>query len=179
MSYRPLIIKSEFTEFVKLGANVTKNSDIDTYIKDMQEIEYKPIVPLAFYNAITGTPGTELTAFLNDYVKAYLICGAYEKFLLWHGRNVAQFGLRENQEDTSTPISDKARAELIADVRRKTNVYLASMNDRLNDLLYTFDGVVYDFTSCEVSKSKPKIGMRQVGKNSTNKYWDKKEQRWL
>lgn len=35
MSYNPLIIKSEFLEFVKLGANVTKTSDIDTYIKDM------------------------------------------------------------------------------------------------------------------------------------------------
>jgi len=178
MPYRPLIIKSEFTEFVKLGANVTKNSDIDTYIKDMQEIEYKTIVPLTFYNAITGSPGTELTAFLNEYVKPYLICGAYEKFLLWHGRNVSQFGLRENQEDTSTPISDKARAELIADVRRKTNVYLLSMNDRLNDVSYTFDGVVYDFTSCDVAKSKPKIGMKQVGANR-NKYWDKKLQRWL
>lgn len=177
MSYRPLIIKSEFTDFVKLGANVTKNSDIDTYIKDMQEIEYKPIVPLAFYNAITGSPGTELTSFLDTYVKPYLICGAYEKFLLWHGRNVAQFGLRENQEDTSTPISDKARAELIADVRRKTNVYLASMNDYLSDVSYTFDGVVYDFTSCEIAKSKPKIGMRQVGSNK--KYWDKYLQRWL
>jgi len=177
MSYSPLIIKSEFLEFVKLGANVTKNSDIDTYIKDMQEIEFKPVVPTAFYTAITGTPGSELTTFLNDYVKPYLICGSYEKFLLWHGRNVAQFGLRENQEDTSTPISDKARGELIADVRRKTNVYLASMNDRLNDVSYTFDSVVYDFNTCNTSKSKPKIGMRQVG--ASKKYWDKKEQRWL
>ena len=170
MSYSPLIIKSEFLDFVKLGANVTKNSDIDTYIKDMQEIEFKPVVPTAFYTAITGTPGSELTIFLNDYVKPYLICGAYEKFLLWHGRNVAQFGLRENQEDTSTPISDKARAELIADVRRKTNVYLASMNDRLNDVSYTFDGVAYDFNTCNTSKSKPKIGMRQVGRNKLNMY---------
>jgi len=179
MSYLPLIIKSEFTAFVKLGANVTKNSDIDTYIKDMQEIEFKPIVPLAFYNTICDLPGAELTTFLNDYVKPYLICGAYEKFLLWHGRNVAQFGLRENQEDTSTPLSDRARAELIADVRRKTNVYLASMNDRLSDVSYTFDSVVYDFNACNVAKSKPKIGMRQVGKSSVNRYWDKKLQRWL
>lgn len=179
MSYSPLIIKSEFLEFVKLGANVTKTSDIETYIKDMQEIEFKPVVPIAFYTAITGTPGSELTTFLNDYVKPYLICGSYEKFLLWHGRNVAQFGLRENQEDTSTPISDKARAELIADVRRKTNVYLASMNDRLNDVSYTFDGVAYDFNTCNTSKSKPKIGMRQVGRNKLNMYWDKKLQRWL
>jgi len=178
MSYRPLIIKSEFTDYVKLGANVTKNSDIDTYIKDMQEIEFKPTVPLAFYNEICGSPGTELTEFLNEYVKKYLICGAYEKFLLWHGRNVAQFGLRENQEDTSTPISDKARAELIADVKRKSNVYLLSMNDRLNDVSYTFDGVVYDFNSCDIAKSKPKIGMKQVGGNR-GKYWDKKLERWL
>lgn len=167
MSYRPLIIKSEFITYVKLGANVSKNGDIESYIKDMQELEFKPIVPNDFYLAITGTltSTSELQALLNDYVKPYLISGSYEKFLLWHGRNVSQYGLRENNEDTSVGISDKARAELMADIRRKTNIYQAEMLNQIKEANYTFDGVTYNFNSCEVSKAKPQMRIRQVGKS--------------
>jgi len=181
MSYRPLIIKSEFESYVKIGANVSKSGAIETAIKDMQEFEFKPIVPLAFYTAITGTltASSELQIFLDDYVKPYIILGSYDKFLLWHGRNISQFGLRENSEDTSTPISDKARAEMMADIRHKANVCLMAMNKRLSDLSYTFDGTVYNFTSCDVSKAKPSIGFKQVGRDLSNRYWDKKLQRWL
>lgn len=180
MSYRPLIIKSEFESYCKIGANVSKQGAIESAIKDMQEFEFRPIVPLAFYTAITGTltSTSELQIFLDTYVKPYLILGAYDKFLLWHGRNVNQYGLRENNEDTSNPISDKARAELMADIRRKANVCLLDMNKHLNDVSYTFDGVVYDFNSCNVSQSRTSIGIRQVSGNS-NMYWDKKTQRWL
>ena len=170
MSYRPLIIKSEFESYVKIGANVSKNGAVETAIKDMQEFEFKPTVPLAFYTAITGTltSTSELQIFLDTYVKPYLILGSYEKFLLWHGRNISQFGLRENNEDTSNAISDKARAEMMADIRRKTNITLLAMNKHLSDVSYTLDGVVYDFNTCEVAKGKPKFGFKQVGKNRNN-----------
>ncbi len=164
MSYRPLIIKSEVESYVKIGANVSKNEAIESAIKDMQEFEFKPIVALTFYNALITTPGIELQLFLETYIKPYLILGAYEKFLLWHGRNVSQYGLRENNEDTSTPISDKARGELMADIRNKANIRLLEMDKQLNLVNYTFDGITYDFTLVNTSKAKPSIGMRQVGK---------------
>lgn len=166
MSYSPLIISSEFRDHVKLGANVGKSGELETYIRKFQENKFKPIVPSAFYTDITGslTSRPELNTFLQDYVKPFLISGAYENFLLWHGRNVSQFGLRQNNEETSEAISDKARAELMADIRSETNVCLADMTKQWSDLNYTFDGTAYGFNSCGVRKSGANIGIKQVGR---------------
>lgn len=166
MSFYPLIIESEFRSEVKLGANVGKKHELETYIKDFQQYNFEPIVDPVFYADITGvlTSRPELETFLNDYVKPFLISGSYENFLVWHGRNVNQFGLRQNNEETSEAISDKARAELIASVKSKTNVCLAKMMSRLSDLNYKLDGVIYDFSSCDVRKPSMNIGIKQVGR---------------
>ena len=180
MSYRPLIIKSEFRTFVKLGANVGKDEEIEMFIRDMQELEFQPIVDDIFYTDVTADLSTrpELQAFLNSYIKPYLVCGSYEKFLLWQGRNVSQFGLRINNEESSVDVGDKARGELMADIRRKTNVYLNIMKRELYKANYTFDGVVYTFyDDCFKKEGKPEFGIKQVGRtrnynNDYNRYRD-------
>lgn len=172
--YKPLIIKSEFRTFCKLGANVGKDSEIDSYIRDMQELEFLPTVDNTFYNDLMSdlTTRPELKDFLDNKIKPYLICGAYEKFLLWHGNNISQFGIRNNSEDTSQQVSDRTRGELIADVKRKTNAYLSIFNRELKQANYTFDGITYTFfdDSFKREGTKRNIGMFQVGckKNNNN-----------
>jgi hypothetical protein len=85
--------------------------------------------------------------------------------MLWHGRNINQFGLRQNNEQESEPISDRARGELLADIRSSANVCLAKMNKELSKVNYKFDNITYHFNSCETSNRRPKIGMFQVGRN--------------
>ena len=96
-AYKPLVIKSEFRTFCKLGANVGKDSELDSFIKDMQELEFRAIVDEPFYQDLIGdlTSRPELQSFLDTYIKPYLILGAYSKFLLWHGNNISQFGIRK------------------------------------------------------------------------------------
>jgi len=171
MSYRPLIIKSEFRTFCKLGANVGKDSELDSFIQDMQELEFRSTMDEPFYIDVTGdlTNRPELQLFLDTYIKPYLICGAYEKFLLWHGNNVSQFGIRNNIEDTSQQVSDKTKGELLADVKRKTNAYLSIMTRELYRSNYTFDGIVYTFFDDPYkTRSKRHIGIKQVGKKYKN-----------
>lgn len=173
MSYKPLIIKSEFNDYVKLGANVVKGNELDVFIRDFQEIEFQPIVDDNLYSDLLGdlTSKPELQSFLNTYIKPYLISGAYEKFLLWHGRNISQFGIRKNTEDTSEEISNTERAELLADIRRKTNVYLNIMKRELIKANSTFDGVAYSFYNDQyVTNSKPNTGIKQVGKTRFKDY---------
>lgn len=166
MTYKPLIIKSEFRTYCKLGANVGKDSELDSYIRDMQELEFLPTVDDTFYNDLIGDLSLrpELSNFLNNNIKPYLISGAYEKFLLWHGNNISQFGIRNNNEDTSQQISDRTRGELIADVRRKTNAYQAIFKRELFRADYTFDGVAYTFFDDMYKRENAKrnIGMFQL-----------------
>jgi hypothetical protein len=61
----------------------------------------------------------QLTALFNEYIKPFLVLGSYYRFLLWHGANVSQYGIRQNNEDTSSEVSDKRRAELMGDVQSK------------------------------------------------------------
>lgn len=169
-TYKPLIIKSEFRAFCKLGANVPKDDELDTYIRKAQELNFKQTVDVDFYNDLLGslTSRPELSDFLENYIKPFLISITYEKFLLWHGNNINQYGIRNNIEDTSTQISTTNRAELINDVKSDSNAFLSLMNKQLNDLSYTFDGVIYDFfTDCHHIGHRNLI-IKQVGKTKTN-----------
>lgn len=166
MLYRPLIIDSEFRAQVRLGANVGKNNELDPFIRDFQITEFEPLVSDVFYSDITGDLSLrpELQSFLDEYIKPYLIYGTYEKFLLWHGRNVSQFGLRQNNEDTSEAISDKARGELMADARGQANIYLNKMNRQLLKVNHKFDSVTYEYMNyIDFNRGKPNTGIKQVG----------------
>lgn len=108
---------------------------------------------------------SELTLFtlFDDYIKPFLVCSAFSRYLLWTGRNISQFGIRTNSEDSSTEVSDKARAELIADIDNKKNYYWSRFKKKIYDDSYTYDGVIYDFINdCEVSKPKRNFKIRAV-----------------
>lgn len=86
---------------------------------------------------------TELMAFYVDYIKPYIVMSAYSRFLFWHGANVTQFGLRQNNEETSVEVSDKRRAELLQDIKAKINIYLSNLNKEFDDVSGVFDGTTY------------------------------------
>jgi len=161
-----LIDKDDFSAYVKWSANILA-SQVDTHCSDAQLFDVKPIMPTAkvsennmltdIETAINESPVTkpELVELFNSYIKPLLVLNAYRRFLLWHGVNIAQFGLRKNIEETSESITDKQRAELMADTEAKTNAYLAEFKKALKDASYTFDDVVYQYTS-----EKPKASIR-------------------
>lgn len=169
--YKPLVIKSEFRIFCKLGANVGRDAELEQFIRDMQELTFRATIDEPFYQDCIGDTSArpQLQSFINEFIKPYIICGAYEKFLLWHGNNISQFGIRQNNEDTSEAVSDKIRGELIADTKRKTNAYLSIMNRELKTLNYTFDGVAYTFFDDSNKRfAKRNIGIKQVGNSNVN-----------
>jgi hypothetical protein len=168
MSYKPLIIKSDFEAFVKLGKNI-KDSDLDLHIRDAQDVDFFSWANDTFYSDLINNLSTkpQLTELFNTYIKPYLIFTAYYKFMLWHGANVSQFGTRQNQEDTSQEISDKRRGELLGDIQSKINIYLSRLKDKLKDDDYTYDSVVYDwFNDCDKVQMKPQLNIRQLGQRS-------------
>lgn len=158
-----LIQKSEFKTYVDFSDNIPSKK-LDYNINDAQIFDLKPLVPADFYTdlfSLSARP--ELTVLLDDYVKPYLICSAFSRYLLWTGRNISQFGIRTNNEDTSTEVSDKARAELIADINNKKSYYWSIFKKKIYDDNYTYDGTTYDFTNdCDVSRPKRNFNIRAV-----------------
>lgn len=182
MTYIPLIKPSDFTGYVKLGANVVRGNELDMSIQDMQELEFGSWCDTPFYEDLmncNATDDPQLYSLLNTHIKPYLVCGAYAKFLLWHGRTINQGGIRQNLSDTDNEISDKARGELMNDIIRKQNIYLNKLKFKLCADNYTYDGITYTFFD-ELDKTRPhnKITIKQVGKKF-DRYYDKKTGQWL
>lgn len=161
-----LITKSDFTS---ARVPFTQNLDdrlIQPYIEKAQKQDLKPIVPDAFYTVITGSPGAQLTLFLINYVKDFLVYAAFSRFLAYHGSIVAQNGIREYVDNTSQPISDIARAQLIKEAEKDMKIALSVMMKAASDASYTWDGVTYNFNeNCNVEKISS-FGVRAVGVNT-------------
>lgn len=166
-----LIDKTDFGEYVKWSNNIP-DRDVDPHCLDAQNFDAYPIMPKAVVSgnniitdietAIAESPVTkpELVAFYNTYLVPFLVCKAYARFLLWAGRNITQYGLRVNQEDTSTEVTDRARGDMIADIQSKANVYWARLTEYLSYEDLTLDGVVYSFNCSD--KARPKTRIKAV-----------------
>jgi hypothetical protein len=99
-------------------------------------------------SANTNWKEVEAMSFFINFVKPFLVCAAYYRFLNWHGANVTQFGIRQINEDTSNEVSEGRRGELMADINNKKQHYLSLMLKRFSDVAYTFDEVKYETTDC-------------------------------
>lgn len=121
---------------------------IDFQITKAETLDFKPLVPDAFWtdiNSASPPMGTELESFFNDYCKPILVHQALLRFLVEHGTNITQFGVVQPIESTSQPASDSARASMRNQYKSDLQSYLSKFYARLKEVSYTFDGTVYDF----------------------------------
>lgn len=124
-----------------------------------------------FYKATANSTGSQpdqsvsdwaecdLLNFWNDYIKPLMASLSMKRYTLWAGANYTQFGIRQNNDETSVEISSARRAELAADIERKCNYYqqaalkfLASVNNEL-------DGVTYANDANDVTNQRPKFSI--------------------
>lgn len=142
-----LIIKSDFSQYVQFTENI-KDRMLDFHIEKAENLDFKPLVPDAFWTAINSySPGmgVELAAFVEDYVKPVVIHQAMNRFLIEAGVNITQFGIVNPTEETSQPASDAQRANMRNQYKADLAVYLSKFYARLNTVKYTFDGTEYEF----------------------------------
>lgn len=128
------------------------------------------------YIAINGSTGSQpdtnpldwsvnqLGTFFLNYLKPFLVFVSYGNFLLWAGTNLTQYGIVQIDEDTSEQITDQRRAELIANVSKKANVWLSRLKRRMCEVNDTFDAVNYSQTDGNFKVNPRKtFNIRPVG----------------
>lgn len=154
-----LFNKTDFIGIVPMSVNVP-NDNVNLHCSDAQNLDTKPVMPIRVSDtsidliddliATESDHSTrpELWAFYDSYLLPYMVCLAHARFLLWQGNNITQFGVVVNQEDTSEPVTDKSRGELISSSEHKSNIYLARLWARLKDIEYTLDSIVYKKRDC-------------------------------
>lgn len=143
------------------GSIITVWNNTDTYVP-LDYVTYKRVTYKCINPNTNSQPDinpgnwvvNELGTFYYNYLIPYLVFKCYGRFLLWAGRNITQYGLRENNEDTSAPVSDVARAALISDINVKGNIWYNRFKNRLCKLNDTFDGVKYT-VDCNVYNANP------------------------
>jgi hypothetical protein len=86
---------------------------------------------------------SELGNFYYQFARPYLVYKAYQKFLLWHGKHIAQSGFRKHTDNTSFEISSDELGYIMGDVRGVISVKETKMLNELNTKDYTFDTVIY------------------------------------
>lgn len=162
-----LFNKTDFINIVPMSVNIP-DANVDLHCNDAQSLDTKPTMPVRVSNnaidliddliSSESDPSTrpQLWDFYNSFLLPYMVCLAHARFLVWHGRNVAQFGLRVNSEDTSESVTDEQRADLIASSEHKANIYLAQLKVELVNKNFTFDSIPYMY-KCD---NKPKVKTR-------------------
>ena len=120
-----------------------------------------------YYTALSNNTGSqppsgsweanELMDFYLQYLQPFIAYSFYYRFIAYYGAFVTQKGIRSMNDETSTEISDKRRAEMLGDIKSKVNVWTGKIGKKLNDVSYTFDGVVYTQDSGKQIKQGVKI----------------------
>lgn len=144
-----LILKTDFTEYIQFTNNVPDRL-VDFHLKKAEELDFKPLLPTELWDKIKEVSpgmGAELSEFFTDYCKPVIIHFTILRFLVEAGRNITQFGLIVPFEPTSTPASDKSRAEVRNSYKKDLDSYLNLFYAQLKEVSYTFDSTVYSFDS--------------------------------
>lgn len=97
----------------------------------------------------------ELGTFFYKFLVPFLVFRSFGRFLLWIGRNITQYGLREMNEETSVPVNEEGRAALIVDIKGKASIWQNRINNYLCDVNWTFDNVKYEI-DCDDYKENPR-----------------------
>ena len=143
----PQLSKTDLFELVEQFTTNIEDRLVTPHIQKTIEIGFVNVLPQTLINALVAldltSGGTELKAFWNDYFKQVWAYKSYVRFFTWHGNNITQFGLVNISDDSTQRISDKVRGELISNIESDLAVYHQRMMNRLTEVNYTFDSVVY------------------------------------
>ena len=107
----------------------------------------------------------ELLNFYIDFVKNYIIQTTYARYLPFLGLHATQFGLEQYNQEGFGQVSDKRRGEMVNDVLAKKNIFQTKMENRLKELGYKLDGVLYNQNHCHRNTGN-KMNFSIIGANS-------------
>lgn len=106
----------------------------------------------------TGTDWTlkELNTLWLVNVKPYMVYCAYARFLVEHGVNVTQSGMRVAFEDTSNEVDAKTKAMKINSQKSKASAEENLLHVALTNANWTFDGTTYARPAKEIPRGQGK-----------------------
>lgn len=143
-----IISKADFTpaNFVKFSQNI-REDQVNPYINAAQENELQPRLGAELYADVLAevakvTPTRpQLIAFVNTYVKRFLVLAAYYRFMASHGINITQFGVSKTSDPQNTfdQITPQERAIIL----RQTDADLNTALLKMMSVNFVFDGVSY------------------------------------
>ena len=162
----PQLTKEQLAGVVEQFTTNIEDRLINPHIVKTIEIGFENILSddliLALRNlSLTDNTKPQLIAFYNNYFKQVWSYFSYIRFLTWHGRNITQFALVTISEETTSLVSDKARAELINNTERDSQTYLTRMLNELKTVGYKFDNI--QFTKVQnITKPRNRFGIRAI-----------------
>jgi hypothetical protein len=162
----PQLSKAELASVVEQLTTNIEDRLINPHIKKTIEISFEGLVSDNLINAIialslTDATKPQLIAFYNNYFKQVWSYLAYIRLLTWHGRNVTQFAISTIVDDSTQQVSDKARATMISNTERDSQVYINRMLNELKDKNYRFDNINFSKVS-PIKKSRGRFGIRAI-----------------
>ncbi|RZK46001.1 MAG: hypothetical protein EOO97_00050 [Pedobacter sp.] len=102
---------------IKNQTNIETNVDgkiLNNVIKDVQELQLKPILGNTLYNALLNevgefiVSGTTIPAghqeLLNDYVRPFMLNASVSDFIIWNQYKISNKGVLKLGDDQATPV---------------------------------------------------------------------------
>lgn len=157
---KKLITKTDFSpqNFVKFSQNI-REDQIEPFIYAAQENDLQPrLVPDLYADMMAAErpepteenpdpqpDRPELLAFIDNFVKRFLVLAAYYRFMAAHGINITQFGVSKTADPQNT--FDQVTSQDRAIILRQTAADLNTSLSRMMSQPLNFDGVIYGRTA--------------------------------
>jgi len=141
------ITLSDIQNYAQIPTNI-EGRLIDFQISLSRTLDIEPIVTKGLMTAVdAGSVGTtpELIDFYNSFIVPYWCLSAYYRFLSSHGTNITQFGVTVTNDPRNTfnQASEDRRSVILKQVTDDKKVFKQYMTDRLKEVNFTFDSVVF------------------------------------
>lgn len=168
MAVTLLISLSDFAGVRDLSSNV-EEAELNTYIRQAQDADLKPLLGEALYWDFTDNAGDAKYLLLlngdqyedgqgNDInyegVKPMLIHYSYARYVQFANIKTTKSGFMNKENDYSEQISEKAKASMIAQAREMAKVYengvFKYLVEKATDNYPLWDGVVGEKASSSV-----------------------------
>lgn len=121
---------------------------------------------------------SELMALYVDYIRPLMVYMTMARFMLTHGRKITPAGMRTIEDDTSKEITDKGRAELMADMGSKSNAYRMKLSKALNSANYKIGGKNYQTDDFERPIIGSKVKIFGTGEHRFSRRLINKQDKW-